>query len=124
MCSSDLNAEGWVSTGYPVSLAGGAIILEGPRRDMVSIGGHSLALASVESLYGDVPGAISVNATAVPDRILGQRLTVEAMPQPGADLSAVSLVMHAEAKAVTPLAMTADALIGDRRRNTRLAGAA
>jgi acyl-CoA synthetase (AMP-forming)/AMP-acid ligase II len=119
-----INGEAWVSTGYPASLDGGSIVIDGPRRDLVSIGGQSLALAAIESIYGDVPGAISVNAAAVPDRILGQRLTVEAMPQPGAELTVVSLVMHAEGKSVTPLAMTADALVGDRRRNSRLAGAA
>ena len=119
-----ISAEGWISTAFPAALVDGRLKLEGPRRDLVSIGGQSLALAAIESIYSDVPGAISVNATATTDRILGQRLVLEAMPQPGTDLSAVSLIMHAEEKAVTPLAATADALVGDRRRNARLAGAA
>lgn len=117
-------ADGWVSTGFPVSLAGGQLRFEGPRNDLVMIGGHGLALGTAETIYADVPGAISVNVSAVADPILGQRLQIEAMPQPGAELSAVSLIMHAEQKAVSPLAMTAEASVGERRRRSRLSGAA
>jgi hypothetical protein len=119
-----LAADGWVSTGFPATAEGGHARIGGPRRDVLSIGGHTLSLAALDSLYADVPGAMAVNAMAQADAILGQRLALEAMPEAGSDLTTVSLAMHAEKKSASPLAMTADAFIGDRRKSTRLAGAA
>ncbi|MDQ0468805.1 AMP-binding protein [Labrys wisconsinensis] len=119
-----LATDGWVSTGFPATADGGHARIEGPRRDVLTIGGHTLSLAALDSLYSDVPGAMAVNAVARPDTLLGQRLVLEAMPEAGSELTTVSLAMHAETKSASPLAMTADAFIGDRRKSARLAGAA
>jgi acyl-CoA synthetase (AMP-forming)/AMP-acid ligase II len=119
-----VDQDGWVATGFPARMEGGLIHIEGPRQDVVSIGGHSIALAAVDSFYADAPGAMAVNAIAAQDAILGERLAMEAMPEPGAALSAAILATHAESKGMSPLAITLDASIGDRRKRSRLAGAA
>lgn len=120
--------DGWVGTGFPAGLEGGRLAMTGPRADVVSIGGHAMALADVDALYADAPGAQAVNAVALPSPILGQQLGLSAMPDPDSRLSASSLVLHAEENGASPLAMSADVELGDRRapppEANRLAGAA
>jgi non-ribosomal peptide synthetase component E (peptide arylation enzyme) len=111
-----VDANGFVSSGYPALQAGDLITATGPREDVITLGGESWPIAALESIYGDVAGTLSVGVKAVPDPLLGQRLVLEAVPEPGKDVSEVSLVLHAEAKGVSPLAQTSDAKIGDRRR--------
>jgi acyl-CoA synthetase (AMP-forming)/AMP-acid ligase II len=119
-----VEAEGWVSTGFPASVESGVVRVLGPRPDVVSMGGHTVSLAAIEASYSDLPDAMAVTAVAKEDAVLGERLVLEAVPKPGGDLTAASLAAHAEAKGVSPLAQTADAAVGDRRRGGRLAGAA
>jgi acyl-CoA synthetase (AMP-forming)/AMP-acid ligase II len=119
-----IDRDGWVSTGYPARIDGGFLAIAGPRQDVLSVGGQSIALAAIDSVYADVPGAMAVNATATPDPVLGERLTLEAVPETGASLSASLLAAHAEAKGATPLAVSSDPSIGDRRKRVRIAGVA
>jgi acyl-CoA synthetase (AMP-forming)/AMP-acid ligase II len=119
-----VEADGWVSTGFPASVEAGLLRVLGPRPEVVSIGGHTASLASIEALYSDVPDAMAVTAVGKEDAVLGERLLLEAVPKPGGDLTASSLAAHAEAKGASPLAQTADAAVGDRRKGNRLAGAA
>lgn len=119
-----VDEDGWVATGYPAGIDNGTIAILGSRQDVLSIGGQSMALAAIDSVYADVPGAMAVNAIATPDLVLGERLTLEAVPETGASLSASILAAHAEAKGATPLAISADPSIGDRRKRTRLVGVA
>ncbi len=120
-----VDANGFVSTGYPALQAGDLITATGPREDVVTFGGESWPIAALESIYGDVAGTLSVGVKAVQDPLLGQKLMLEAVPEPGKEISEVSLVLHAEAKGVSPLAQTSDAKIGDRRKAaTKLASVA
>jgi acyl-CoA synthetase (AMP-forming)/AMP-acid ligase II len=119
-----VDAEGWVSTGFPASVEAGQLRLVGPRSDILSIGGHSMSLAAIDALYSDVPDAVAVTAVAKEDPVLGERLLLEAVPRPGGDVTAGSLAAHAEAKGASPLAQPAEAAVGDRRKGSRLAGAA
>lgn len=117
-------ASDWLATGFPAMVEGGRIRVLGPRAGTVAIGGQSLSVEAVEALYADMPGAIAVSAAAADDPVLGQRLVLEAVPKPGAEISAASLGVHVEAKGASPLAASADASVGDRRKGSRLAGAA
>jgi acyl-CoA synthetase (AMP-forming)/AMP-acid ligase II len=119
-----VEAEGWVSTGFPASVEAGVVRVLGPRPDVVSMGGHTVSLAAIEASYSDVPDAMAVTAVAKEDAVLGERLLLEAVPKPGGDLTAASMAAHAEAKGVSPLAQATDAAVGDRRKGGRLAGAA
>jgi acyl-CoA synthetase (AMP-forming)/AMP-acid ligase II len=119
-----VEAEGWVSTGFPASVEAGRLRVLGPRAEILSIGGHSVSLAAIEDLYSDFPDAIAVTAAGKEDAVLGERLLLEALPKPGGDLTSASLAAHAEAKGASPLAQAADAAVGDRRKGSRLAGAA
>jgi acyl-CoA synthetase (AMP-forming)/AMP-acid ligase II len=119
-----VDADGWVSTGFPASVEAGLLRLMGPRADIVSIGGHSMSLAAIDALYSDVPDAVAVTAVGKDDPVLGERLLLEAVPRPGGDLTAGSLAAHAEAKGASPLAQPGEAAVGDRRKGNRLAGAA
>lgn len=119
-----IGAGDWVATGYPASLDGDLIACAGTRRDVITLGGQSIAIAQTESLYADAPGFLSVGVRGEAHPILGEMLVLEAMPEDAANVSAVTLAMHAEEKQASPLKQSAEARIGDRRRVGALAGAA
>jgi non-ribosomal peptide synthetase component E (peptide arylation enzyme) len=119
-----LQADGFVTTGFPARVEDGLLKIIGSRQEVISMGGHCVSISGVERLYADMQGAMVVNAVAMPDPLLGERLALAAMPEPGATLSVASLAMHAEEKGATPLAISAETEIGDRRTGSRIAGAA
>ena len=119
-----VDAGGWVSTGFPAAVEDAGLRVLGPRSEIVSIGGHSVSISAVEALYSEGPGVLAVTAIAAEDAVLGERLSLEVVPKPGADLSAASLAVHAESKGASPLAKSGDPAVGDRRKGSRLAGAA
>jgi hypothetical protein len=116
-------SERWVSTRFPAVFEDGAVSITDSRQDIVSLGGYSLALPAAEHLYADVPGSKAVTAKVMPDPILGERLALEIVPEANKEVTPATLAAYAAERDVSPLAIATDVQIGDRRKNSRFAGA-
>jgi len=83
---------GWYRTGDVVrQLPGGDLVVEGREKDVINRGGEKVGADEVEDLVRACAGVADVAAVAMPDPVLGERVCVYVVPEPGAvvELAAV-----------------------------------
>jgi 2,3-dihydroxybenzoate-AMP ligase len=77
--------DGWYRTGDIVRLrADGYVIVEGRKKDVIKRGGENIAAEEVEIFAYQVEGVALVAAVAMPDFVLGEKVCLYVVPQPGA----------------------------------------
>ena len=83
-----VDSQNWIHTGDMARIrADGNYVIDGRKREMISIGLHKFFPWSIEKTLRKIPGAKNVFAVGVPDIRLGQVVCACVLPEPGSSLS-------------------------------------
>ena len=78
--------DGWATVGdHGRMRPDGTLEVLGRGDDAVTVGGHTVQVADVEAVLGEVPGVADVVCVGAPHERFGQRLVAVVRPVPGAD---------------------------------------
>ena len=79
---------GWYGSGdIVVRRPDGNLVVHGRNKDMINRGGEKISAEEIESLVYTVGGVELNAAVAVPDAILGERLCLYLVPEPGVEFT-------------------------------------
>ena len=87
---------GWYHTGDPGDIdADGYLFLVDRVKDMIVTGGENVYSAEVESAISTHPGVAQVAVIGIPDDKWGEAVHEIVVPNPGAELTAEDVIVHA-----------------------------
>jgi 2,3-dihydroxybenzoate-AMP ligase len=79
---------GWYGSGdIVVRRSDGNLVVHGRNKDMINRGGEKISAEEIESLVYTVGGVELNAAVAIPDAILGERLCLYLVPEPGVEFT-------------------------------------
>jgi len=83
-----LREGGWYGSGdVVVRRSDGNLVVHGRTKDMINRGGEKISAEEIESLVYSVGGVEMNAAVAMPDALLGERLCLYLVPQPGTTIT-------------------------------------
>ena len=71
----------------PAAPPDGNLVVEGRDKDMINRGGEKISAEEIENLVYQLPEVEQVAAVAMPDPVLGERVCLYVVPDPGTRLT-------------------------------------
>lgn len=89
-----LDQDGWFHTHDYAYIEDGWVYFMDRRVDLIKRSGESVSSAEVECILEDLPGVREVAVIGVPDGVRGQAVKAFIVPEPGAGLTAATVIDH------------------------------